>query len=75
MTAPVEVQAINIGGGRQVSLNEALDLIGEATGRHLPDRAPRAAPGRPTPGPTARGARRCSATAPRSTWRPGWPRR
>jgi nucleoside-diphosphate-sugar epimerase len=35
MTAPVEVQAINIGGGRRVSLNEALDLIGEATGRHL----------------------------------------
>jgi nucleoside-diphosphate-sugar epimerase len=35
MTAPVEGEAINVGGGRRVSLNEALDLIGVATGRHL----------------------------------------
>ncbi len=35
MTAPVEAEAINIGGGQRVSLNEAIDLIGAATGRHL----------------------------------------
>jgi UDP-glucose 4-epimerase len=35
MTAPVEGEAINIGGGARVSLNEALDLVGEATGRRL----------------------------------------
>jgi UDP-glucuronate 4-epimerase len=35
MTAPVEVEAVNIGGGRRVSLNQALELIGEATGRPL----------------------------------------
>jgi nucleoside-diphosphate-sugar epimerase len=34
-TAPVEVEAVNIGGGRRVSLEEALELIGEATGRRL----------------------------------------
>jgi nucleoside-diphosphate-sugar epimerase len=35
MTAPVEVEAVNIGGGRRVSLGEALELVGEATGRRL----------------------------------------
>jgi nucleoside-diphosphate-sugar epimerase len=35
MTAPVEAEAINIGGGQRVSLNEAIDLIGTATGRRL----------------------------------------
>jgi nucleoside-diphosphate-sugar epimerase len=35
MTAPVEAEAINIGGGQRVSLNEAIDLIGAATGRRL----------------------------------------
>jgi UDP-glucuronate 4-epimerase len=35
MTAPVQAEAINIGGGRRVTLNEALELIGEATGRRL----------------------------------------
>jgi nucleoside-diphosphate-sugar epimerase len=35
MTAPVEMEAVNIGGGRRVSLDEALELIGEATGRRL----------------------------------------
>jgi nucleoside-diphosphate-sugar epimerase len=35
MTAPVEVEAVNIGGGRRVSLAEALELVGEATGRRL----------------------------------------
>ena len=33
MTAPVEGEAVNIGGGRRVSLAEALELIGTATGR------------------------------------------
>jgi len=41
MAAPVEAEAINIGGGHQVSLNEAIDLIGAATGRRLrTDRRP-----------------------------------
>jgi UDP-glucuronate 4-epimerase len=41
MMAPVEVEAVNIGGGRRVSLKEALELIGEATGRRLQvDRRP-----------------------------------
>ena len=35
MTAPVEVEAVNIGGGRRVSLGEALELVGEATCRRL----------------------------------------
>jgi nucleoside-diphosphate-sugar epimerase len=35
MTAPVEDEAVNIGGGRRVSLLEALELIGAATGRRL----------------------------------------
>ena len=35
MTAPVEVEAVNIGGGRRVRLDEALEMIGEATGRRL----------------------------------------
>ena len=35
MTAPVQAEAINIGGGRRVSLNQALDVIGVATGRRL----------------------------------------
>jgi nucleoside-diphosphate-sugar epimerase len=33
MTAPVAGEAVNIGGGRRVSLHEALELIGAATGR------------------------------------------
>ena len=35
MTAPVEAEAINIGGGSRVSLNHALELIGAVTGRRL----------------------------------------
>jgi UDP-glucuronate 4-epimerase len=35
VTAPVAVEAVNIGGGRRSSLNEALELIGTATGRRL----------------------------------------
>jgi len=35
ITAPVEGEAINIGGGRRVNLHEALELIGMATGRRL----------------------------------------
>jgi nucleoside-diphosphate-sugar epimerase len=35
ITAPIEGEAINIGGGRRVSLQEALELIGMATERRL----------------------------------------
>jgi nucleoside-diphosphate-sugar epimerase len=35
MTAPVRAEAINVGGGRRVSLNEVLDTIGQVTGRRL----------------------------------------
>jgi UDP-glucuronate 4-epimerase len=35
MTAPVHAEAINIGGGRRVTLNEVVGLIGEAAGRPL----------------------------------------
>ena len=43
MSAPVEGEAINIGGGRRVSLHEALELIGMATGRRprIDQRPPR----------------------------------
>jgi nucleoside-diphosphate-sugar epimerase len=43
MTAPVAGEPVNIGGGRRVSLNEAIDLIGATTGRSLrvERRAPR----------------------------------
>ena len=45
MAAPVQVETINIGGGRRVTLNETLDLIGRTTGRRLRvDRRP-ATPG------------------------------
>ena len=35
LTAPVEAEAINVGGGGRVSLNQALDLVGAAVGRPL----------------------------------------
>jgi UDP-glucose 4-epimerase len=35
MTAPVQAEAINVGGGRRVTLNETLDLVGQSTGRRL----------------------------------------
>jgi UDP-glucose 4-epimerase len=35
MTAPIQAEAINVGGGRRVSLNEVLDLVGRCTGRRL----------------------------------------
>ena len=35
MTAPVAGEAINIGGGGRVSLNEVLDVVGEVTGGRL----------------------------------------
>jgi len=35
MDAPIHAQAINIGGGRRVTLNETLDLIGQTTGKRL----------------------------------------
>jgi nucleoside-diphosphate-sugar epimerase len=41
MAAPLHAQTINIGGGRRVTLNETLDLIGQMTGRRLQiDRRP-----------------------------------
>jgi UDP-glucuronate 4-epimerase len=41
MSAPIRAEAINVGGGRRVSLNQVLDLVGEATGRRLRiERAP-----------------------------------
>ena len=35
MTAPVQAEAINVGGGRRVTVNEVLDLIGRITGQRL----------------------------------------
>jgi UDP-glucose 4-epimerase len=35
MTAPVRAEAVNVGGGRRVTLNEVLDAIGQAIGRRL----------------------------------------
>jgi UDP-glucuronate 4-epimerase len=35
MTAPIRAEAVNIGGGRRVTLNEVLDMIGTVTGRRL----------------------------------------
>jgi nucleoside-diphosphate-sugar epimerase len=35
MTAPVKAEAINIGGGRRVTLNQTLELVGAVTGRRL----------------------------------------
>jgi nucleoside-diphosphate-sugar epimerase len=41
MRAPVRAEAINIGGGRRVALNEVLELVGRSTGRRLRiERAP-----------------------------------
>ena len=41
MTAPVQAEAINVGGGRRVTLNQMLDEIGRCTGRRLRiERAP-----------------------------------
>jgi UDP-glucuronate 4-epimerase len=35
MTAPVQAEAINVGGGRRITVNEILELIGRCTGRRL----------------------------------------
>jgi UDP-glucuronate 4-epimerase len=35
MGAPIRAEAVNIGGGRRIRLNETLDLIGQTTGRRL----------------------------------------
>jgi nucleoside-diphosphate-sugar epimerase len=35
MSAPIQAEAVNVGGGRRVTLNEVLDLIGRCTGRRL----------------------------------------
>jgi nucleoside-diphosphate-sugar epimerase len=41
MSAPVAAEAINVGGGRRVTLNETLELIQRSTGRRLRiERAP-----------------------------------
>ena len=41
MTAPVKAEAINVGGGRRVTVNQMLDEIGRSTGRRLRiERAP-----------------------------------
>ena len=41
MSAPIHAEAINVGGGRRVTVNEVLDLIGRLTGRRLRvERAP-----------------------------------
>jgi UDP-glucuronate 4-epimerase len=41
MEAPIHAEAINVGGGRRVSLNEVLELVGRCTGRRLRvERAP-----------------------------------
>jgi nucleoside-diphosphate-sugar epimerase len=35
MTAPIRAEAVNIGGGGQIALDEVLDMIGRVTGRKL----------------------------------------
>jgi nucleoside-diphosphate-sugar epimerase len=35
MTAPIRADAINVGGGRRITLQEAIDTIGQVTGRRL----------------------------------------
>jgi nucleoside-diphosphate-sugar epimerase len=35
MTAPIHAEAINVGGGHRVTVNEVLDLVGRCTGRRL----------------------------------------
>ena len=41
MGAPIQAEAINVGGGRRVTLNEVLDLVGRCTGKRLRvERAP-----------------------------------
>ena len=41
MTAPIHAEAINVGGGRRITLNQVLELVGQVTGRRLEiERAP-----------------------------------
>jgi nucleoside-diphosphate-sugar epimerase len=41
MSAPIHAEAINVGGGRRVTLNEVLELVARCTGRRLRiERAP-----------------------------------
>jgi UDP-glucose 4-epimerase len=35
MTAPVGAEAMNVGGGHRVSLNQAIELVGRALGRRV----------------------------------------
>jgi UDP-glucose 4-epimerase len=35
MTAPVRAEAINVGGGRRITVNEVLELVGRSSGRRL----------------------------------------
>jgi nucleoside-diphosphate-sugar epimerase len=35
MHAPIHAEAVNVGGGRRVTLNEVLELVGQVTGRRI----------------------------------------
>jgi nucleoside-diphosphate-sugar epimerase len=35
MTAPIRADTVNVGGGRRVTVNQAIDMIGQVTGRRL----------------------------------------
>jgi NAD dependent epimerase/dehydratase family len=45
MTAPIRAEAVNVGGGRRVTLAEVLELVREVTGRELQVRMAPAQPG------------------------------
>ena len=45
MTAPVQAEAINVGGGRRITVNEVLELIGRSSGRRLKIERAEAQPG------------------------------
>jgi UDP-glucuronate 4-epimerase len=77
MSAPIRAEAINVGGGRRVSLNEALDLVGQCTGRRLRiERAPsQAGDARHTGADGTRAtARRCRSRRASPTRPRGWRR-
>jgi UDP-glucuronate 4-epimerase len=70
MQAPILAEAIDVGGGRRVTVNEVLDLIGRYSGRRLKvERVKAQASDARHTAPTAPGPRRCSATGPRSPCR------
>jgi nucleoside-diphosphate-sugar epimerase len=35
MTAPIRADTVNVGGGRRVTVNQAIDMVGQVTGRRL----------------------------------------